>query len=318
MHDMVFDLQLPALSWLLGKGTLSKHSVESSQAWLANCLGLPALPTAALRAQAIGLPTHDRWLCLDPIHLRVERTQLIVQDPLDLALTAAEAEALYRDIQPLMAELGTLHIAAPHAWLLQLHAPSDIRTTALPDAIGLVGDTLMPQAENVRVWRRLLTEVQMTLHNHPINAQRSARGQATINSVWPWGEGQLLSATTARWQNIQANGLLWEGLAQQLQAQHAPAPSGFALPNSTTFVALDDLTAPTQSRDAVRWRDALQSLERTWFAPIQAQLQSGALQAFTLHGHGAGQHLALHVQRRDKLRFWRKPATLDLLGAANA
>jgi hypothetical protein len=156
LQDMVFDLQLPALSWLLGKGKRQMTPVADSPQWLADVAGLTALPVAALRASAVGAEQTSRWLCLDPVHLRVERTQLIVQDPTALQLSQDEATALLADLAPLMEDLGQLSTAAPHEWHFHLHAESDIRTTPLADAIGLNGDQLMPKATNVKVWRRPL------------------------------------------------------------------------------------------------------------------------------------------------------------------
>ncbi|MBY0341922.1 MAG: hypothetical protein K2Q19_12260, partial [Rhodocyclaceae bacterium] len=176
MQDMVYDLKLPALSWLLGKGSRTLKPVTDYPQWLADVAGLPSLPAAALRASAHGAAQTGRWLCLDPIHLRVERTQLIVQDPASLQLTQEEAATLLADLAPLLDELGQPGISAPHEWQIHLHAESDIRTTPLVDAIGLNGDQLMPKAANVKVWRRVLNEVQMTLHEHPVNLARSARG----------------------------------------------------------------------------------------------------------------------------------------------
>ena len=51
-------------------------------------------------------------------------------------------------------------------------------------------------------WRRLLNELQMTWHEHPVNEARSARGQAPINGVWLYGGGmgwQPASHSTTTW-----------------------------------------------------------------------------------------------------------------------
>lgn len=317
MQDMVFDLKLPALAWLLGKGRRVLQPVADSQQWLAAVAGLPHLPVAALRASALQQPQSSRWLCLDPIHLRVERTQLIVQDPHSLQLEAEEAALLMADLAPLLDELGTLHDAAPHEWLLHLHAESDIRTTPLVDAIGLNGDQLMPAAENVRTWRRLLNEVQVTLHEHPVNLARSARGLPAVNSLWPWGEGQL-DTPRAEWDLIQADGTLWQGLARHLGCAWAGLPERCTLQPGKTLAIHTALDVATRQRDAIQWRHALQTLERDWFAPIAAALQNGQLKQFVLHGHGEGQAMRVSVNGPNRLNFWRKPALLATLGVQTA
>ncbi|MDE2598172.1 MAG: hypothetical protein KGL40_00970 [Rhodocyclaceae bacterium] len=313
MQDMVFDLKLPALSWLLGKGGRSLHPVADSQQWLAEVAGLSELPTAALRASALQQEQTGRWLCLDPIHLRVERTQLIVQDPASLRLTEDEAAALMADLAPLLDELGALHGADPHEWLLHLHEESDIRTTPLADAIELNGDQLMPKAGNVKLWRRLLNEVQVTLHEHPVNLARSARGLPAVNSVWPWGEGDL-KVGQADWNLIEADGTLWQGLSRHLGCAWSALPERFENHAGKTLALNPALDIATRQRDAIQWRAALQSLETAWFEPIAEALQSGALRQFVLHGQGEGQALRMTVSGSNRLNFWRKPAPLAALG----
>lgn len=321
---MVFDLQLPALAWLLGHGQRTLLPMADSGRWLAGLLKLPEqsmLPAAALRTHAQGLAQTGRWLCLDPIHLRVERTQLIVEDPLALQLELAESQALAADLAPLLAELGELHIGSAHEWHLHLHEVSDIRTTPLPDAIGLIGDTLMPQAANVRVWRRLLNEVQMLLHTHPVNSARTARGLPAVNSLWPWGEGSLPATGSQSsgqvWSQIRAPGALWQGLAQHLGAAYDSTPQRHTAHRGRTFVLNESLAAATQARDAVRWRAALMQLEADWFAPLQAALCQGELDRLVLHGYGSGHALQVVVKPRDRFCFWRKPAALTVLGVNN-
>lgn len=313
MQDLVYDLKLPALSWLLGKGARHIQAAADSQQWLADIVGLPHLPVAALRSNAHGGEQTGRWLCLDPIHLRVERTQLIVQDPNILQLTQEEADALLADLAPLLEEIGTLQIATPHEWLLHLHAESDIRTTPLADAIGLNGDQLMPKAANVKVWRRLLNEIQVALHEHPVNLARTARGLPAVNSLWPWGEGALTNTKPA-WNAIFADGLLWQGLARHTGCPSATAPERYSDCNGKTLTVLATLDTATRQRNAVQWLADMQALEQHWFAPAMQALQEGSLKQLVIHSHGEGQAMKLTVSGRNKLNFWRKPAPLTLLG----
>lgn len=334
IRDLVFDLQLPALSWLLGKGSRRVVPVADSRQWLAEIAGLSSsqLPVAALRVNACALQQTGRWLCLDPVHLRVERTQLIVQDPAALQLTHAEAEALQRDLSPLLEELGELHIGTPHEWHLHLHEGGAIRCAPLPDAIGLSAEQMMPETSNdkARLWRRLLTEVQVALHTHPVNLARSERGQPAVNSLWPWGEGTLddvhraesnrdaPNRGTQNWTHIQADGAVWQGLARHLACSWSPQPERFSAVEGKTLVVLPDLESAARSRDAMHWLRTVQVLERDWFAPLQLALQQGRLKTLVLHGQGAGHAMRVTVGAGDRLRFWRKPAPLSVLGVQSA
>jgi hypothetical protein len=318
MQNMVFDLPLPALSWLLGKGSRQLAPAVDTQSWLAGIVGLPQLPAAALRLGA-SADVHDQhWLCLDPIHLRIERTQLVVDDPSRLALTLAEAEQLQQDLLPFLDELGELHISTAQEWHLRLPGDSHIRTTPLPEAIGLNGEQLLPHADNVKVWRRVLNEVQMVLHEHPVNLERSARGLPVVNCLWPWGEGSLENAAKPEWHTIAADGSLWQGLARHLNARWTALPQSFASCSGKTFVLDTTLAGATQRRDAMQWRASLQELETHWFAPLMEALNQGKLDTLVIHGHGEAQAMTITVGRNDRLRFWRKPAALTTLGVQEA
>ncbi|HTJ96616.1 MAG TPA: hypothetical protein VL381_04040 [Rhodocyclaceae bacterium] len=316
LRDLVFDLPLPALSWLLGHGQLKFLPAPNSQAWQAHVAGLEDLPAAALRVSAQGLDQTGRWLCLDPIHLRVERTQLVVEDPIGLKLEINEAATLIADLAPLLEELGELHLGSPHEWHLHLHSDAPIQTTALSDAIGLNADSLMPQTENVRSWRRILNEVQMTLHEHPVNVARSAHGLPTVNSLWPWGEGQLQTQAKPAWNHIQGDATLWQGLARHLGCPWQALPDAFSLVSGNTLVFYPALAAAAQHRDAMRWRHAMQQFETNWCVPLMQALQSGQLNEVVLHGHGSEQALTATVRRNDRWKFWRKPVPLTVLGVA--
>lgn len=315
MRDMVFDLPLPALSWLLGKGHLSRSAVSGQQQWLSDATGLANFPYAALRAKSDdGMTQDDHWLCLDPIRLRGERTQFIVEAPGSLHIADEEAETLVHDLAPVFAELGELHIASPHEWHLHLATATPIRTTPLPDAVGFNGDNLMPHADNARIWRRLLNEAQMLLHAHPVNVAREQRGLPTINSLWPWGEGALEACHSLQWDMVQGHGALWQGFARYANTAWIPVPDKFEPRAGKTFTMHDVLAEPTAQGDAMCWREAMKRLEADWFSPVVAALHNGTLHEVVLHGMGAGHALVARITRNARLVFWRSPASLDTLG----
>ena len=319
LRDLVFDLPLPALATLLGKGTVQRYPVTDSTAWLARLAGIEAttVPIAALRLLAMGQASDARqggWICLDPVHLRVEKTQLIVTDPADMQLDDAEADALAASLRPVLNELGHLHVGDSMNWHLHCHDHARLNTTPLPEAIGLNADILMPQADNIRVWRRVLNEVQMTLHAHPVNAARNARGLPPVNSVWPWGEGTLPEAAPPSWSVLCANGLLWQGVAKHLGCAHHAGPACYTKDDERTLLISHALTTAERTGDALRWRDAMQALEKNWFAPMLAAWQAGELPEIGIHGSGAGQGMSCVLRRSDRWRFWRKAAPLTVLG----
>ena len=81
LRDTTFDLPLPALSQLLGRGRRAHFTGE--EAWLASVFGIAApLPAASLRLLGDGGdPAQHEWLCLDPVHWRVGDGAIVLDDP---------------------------------------------------------------------------------------------------------------------------------------------------------------------------------------------------------------------------------------------
>ncbi|MDP2134728.1 MAG: hypothetical protein Q8J99_14090, partial [Sulfuritalea sp.] len=192
LADLTGDLPLPAFTALLGRGRRRRLPPLDSAAALAACTGfeLP-LPAAALRRLALGASPDDSgdWLCLDPVRLNFHERSLILDDPRNLRLERAEADALAAALAPTLAGLGQLELITPGHWNLRLAATAP-PFPDLPDAAGRAVAPL-PGGATHAPWRQALNEAQMVLHAHPVNRAREAAGKPAVNSLWPWGGGRL-------------------------------------------------------------------------------------------------------------------------------
>ena len=47
----------------------------------------------------------------------------------------------------------------------------------------------MPSGPDGALVRSLMNEIQMVLHEHPVNESRARRNEPVINAVWLWGFG---------------------------------------------------------------------------------------------------------------------------------
>jgi hypothetical protein len=68
-----------------------------------------------------------------------------------------------------------------------MHAPTGM--VAPGDSLGADVFAHLPGGDDGRRWRRLQSEAQILLTQHPVNAARMARGVPTANSPWFWGAG---------------------------------------------------------------------------------------------------------------------------------
>jgi hypothetical protein len=73
--------------------------------------------------------------------------------------------------------------------LNELEAP-----THYPHILSVLGKPANPYIEQSRDnlnWYKLLNEIQMFMHQHPVNDERGRSGRLPLNSLWFWGGGGL-------------------------------------------------------------------------------------------------------------------------------
>lgn len=315
LRDTAFDLDLPALARMLGRGRQSWSGPASAYGWLAAACGLGSrLPAAPLRLLAAGGdPGDGEWLCLDPVHLHLKEMAVMVGDPRRLTLTVAEDAALREAVTPLLAEVGELAAASePGRWHLRLAGPAP-ESPDLPEAAGRPADPALPGGPEGPRWRRLLAEIQMRFHAHPVNRAREAAGLPTANSLWPWGAGRLPAATPAPFDALQTGDPALQGLAVHLRVPTDAASLGSGPDHRHMLAHLDQLAGPAQTLDALAWRAGLQTVEHDWLAPALAALRDGHCRSLRLVATGEEDSLDLELTRWDLWRFWRPPLPLARL-----
>lgn len=110
----------------------------------------------------------------------------------DLDISAEESKALWQAALPLFDDAAAGFKLEPlSTGRARLHGPLPNPDKSIsPKALSGqdIGDW-WPTGAAWQPWRRLLNELQMTWHEHPVNEARSARGQAPINGVWLYGGG---------------------------------------------------------------------------------------------------------------------------------
>ena len=208
------DLPLPNLGALLARlspterdegdeaALLVPHERALARAW-----GWPSdadtLPLAALAAAGDGIDTGERaWGLLTPAHWLLGRDHVALADPQTLGLDEAESRALFDTVRDLFASEGfELVWGAPMRWYAAHESLASFPTASLDRAIGRSVEPWLqldvarhPQA---RLLRRLQSEVQMTLYQHPVNEAREARGALPVNSFWLSGCGRFRPADTS-------------------------------------------------------------------------------------------------------------------------
>ena len=179
-------LYLPHLAELLGKLTcVSKgvvptelpHDTSQSDAYL-----LPHEIAMGLWGQS---PHWGPEALITPCHWQVGMNEVVMLDPAEIQLTELESRDLLEAIQAYFAEDGlTVRYESPMVWRAHGEMFQGLPFAALEKVIGRNVKAWMPSAGQARQLQRLQSEMQMLLYQHPVNDQRSLRGQWTLNSFW--------------------------------------------------------------------------------------------------------------------------------------
>ena len=250
------------------------------------------LPVAALiREHQAGDAGDATWLNADPSWVQPDMTGVRLLACGSMQLSMDEAQAYAEALQPAFAEAGLrLEIAAPDHWQLRLAPGTPLPEFAAPEQA--LGEDLyqhLPQGAEGRPWRALLNEVQVFLHQHPLNAARQSRGLPPVNSVWLWGAGRLPTSLQSGLAGVVGNDALLLALASRAgipcrrgsQEAMATAAAGW-------LVDLQDLAA-AEFDDA--WCSALQTLARR--QPVHIAFANGERWSW---------------RPRHRWRFWRGAA----------
>ena len=250
------------------------------------------IPAAALTREHLLHDAGDAgWLSADPAWVQPDLSGARLLACGQLQLSLDDAHALAEPLQPVFADAGmTLEISSPDRWHLRLPTQTVLPDFAAPEQA--LGEDLyehLPQGPEGRRWRMLLNEVQVLLHQHPVNAERRTRGLPPINSVWLWGGGSLPSTVTTALTGVVGEDLLLRALAERAGIPVQPR-NETALHAAATgwLIDLQDLSVDDI---AARWWPLLQTLAKR--QPLVLAFASGERWLY---------------RPWHRLRFWRRAA----------
>lgn len=274
------DLQLPTLEKVLARSKVQPLAMHTLESWLCAAFAVPDAAIAPVTLLADGVPPGDGyWLRADPVHLRLDRDQVILQT--NVSPSRAEAEQLCAHLNQYFAESGMRFVAAhPQRWYLHLDADPGLRTHSVYQVEGRNSRAFMPQGESALKWHGMLNEIQMLLYGHPLYQATAGRGAVPVNSVWLWGGGR--AATLARpFDRLYGDGELAQAFAQAADITHAAVPDGNWEEGNALYV-YEGLSAALRRGDFHAWREAVLRLERDCLQPLLRALAARWIDRVTL------------------------------------
>ena len=310
--------RLPAFAWLSARGGWSTQGSRSWRHWLLAKAGVPD-PADVLERYAAGpclallvaAPSDGvaAWACAQPAHLAAALDHLRFATAV-LNLSADAESELLQMLNRHFADRGLgFERGIAGGWLLRSAAPVDCVTHDPAAAAGRNVHDFMPAGPDGALVRGIMNEVQMLLHEHPVNAQRQRRGELALNAVWPWGFGTPLRDGTVSRCNADAMALqaavlhtddVW--MSGLWQAHHATARHWSAQPSipgsrEPMFVAVTRPGSPDTA-------SALATIDNDLLAPLQQGVAKGRYGELELL---LGSRI-LRVTSSARFAFWRRPA----------
>lgn len=309
-------LETPALDTLIARGRRNRSPAIAPERWLLARFGVARQhdwPAAPFRLLADGGSAGSQvWICADPVHLRLEQNRLVLADCTQFHVAPDEAAALVASINSHFGDSLAIHAPQPERWYARLASCPEVETTPVGAVRGGFIERGLPLGRDAMRWQALSNELQMLLHDHPVNAAREARGDLPVNSLWLWGTGTRTPPGARPFQFVTADDALARGLALASGAQAGSLPGGAGAwflatgKAGTALTVLDALAVPADYGQAQAWREVLAGLERKWFSPLLEALRAKRIGMLTLHLLGREHALEVEVTGADLRRFWRR------------
>lgn len=308
------DMQLPALEKLLARGQVIAGQADTLESWLCTAFGVESQAIAALTLQADGVdPGTAYWLRADPVHIRLQRDQMILQ--LGVTPTADESASLCASLNTHYAGEGMRFVAPhPQRWYVQLTAVPDMHTRPLAQVVGRDVQANLPEGSDALHWHAIFNEIQMLFFSHAVNQAREERGELAINSVWLWGGGVAAGSLLRPYARVSGDSELALAFASAAGIPATLLAKDEHLDikdvNGDVLLVWEGLQTALQRGDLEGWRIALQQFERCCMVPLLADLASGKIARIILDVPKEGNSRRFVLTRSALWKLWRFPRSL--------
>lgn len=296
--DVCAGLQLPALEKILARSRQQSLPTHSLEEWLCDAYAVPDLAIAPVTLRADGmLPGDAYWLRADPVHLSLNRDQVILQT--NVAPSMDEAVQLCAYLNQHFADSG-MQFFAPHPqrWYLRLENDPQLQTHPVSGVDGRNSRLFMPQGGQALKWNSLLNEIQMALYAHPLHQASEARGMLPINSVWLWGGGRSVKLEQP-----------FDRVYGDSELAHAFVQAGNEKAENALHV-WEGLNIALRRGDFFAWREMLLHIERETLLPLLNTLKRGEIQRITLDALQEEGSRRFELARPMLWKVWRRPQPL--------
>jgi hypothetical protein len=287
----------PALERLIARAgrptSAAVWRTEAFRAIAADGAGPPPIAVAQLRAS--GDVGRYGWVAVaTPVHLVAGMSSVHLPADGILDLDASEADRLAEDFNRSFGDGGThLSRGLGGGLLCLFDALLEADTTPPEEALGEDVWAHQPRGEGSAELRRLASEIEMWLFDHPVNMARRERAVPVISALWLWGGGAGDAALpdVAGW--VAGDDALFSAFHRRLQyppaADSSSAASGPARSGVVVLASWPGTAA---------WRET----EQRWLIPALEDLKAGRLERIEISAAAT----SFRLSARGLLQFWRR------------
>jgi len=257
---------------------------------------IPVSGLAALRFWGQTGERSSAWIAAaDPVHFETMLRHLVVREMVPGEVAREELHALFDTLQH---ELANDDIDFARLGLYgYLRGCNSIDTPTVSAAIahGRVPDEFTPDGRSASAYHNLQGELQMLLHDHPVNLQRLAAGMPAVNSLWFWGGGVAPEQTALDMPTLFANDPLYAGYWASVSGEVESWGGDFSACLEQSAGSLVAVLPQAAAEDnAVLLSECVDQLRR--------HFKRRELDRLTLFFRDG---LRIDMQRRDLFKVWR-------------
>lgn len=289
-------------TWLAQSDLEVELAQRELLARIVSAVGLP-YPEEGVAALRMWGQTGDRptvWIAAaDPVYLEPRLDNLCLHALRRAEVPPADLRALIDHLQVTLAdEKGFGFARLGGCGYLRAAAP--IATAAVPAYVvdQKPPGEFLPGGDDAGAYRNLLSEIEMSLHDHEVNERRVAAGQQPVNSLWIWGGGMAPERETRPQPRLFANDPVLLGYWDSASAVAEPWPGSMAdciEASDEGFIAV----TPESDNDPNFLQDCLRQL--------RAALRAKRIRHLTILFRDG---LRADLERSQALRFWRRDSRL--------
>jgi len=292
---------------------LPKTSIEAQ---ILGCLGLslPAgaeLPIAYYRAINHEI-NEQSILCLDPVHIQIDRDEAVLVANESLDISKDDALQVINDLNQHFQQDGlAIHYHNEHQWLMT--GDISIDTFSMSDVMFRNMNEYQATGRDAKKWRSIINEVQMLLHEHPVNIRREQQGSIAVNSLWVWGGGQPEQHST-KIDLVYANDVLVADIARAIKIDCEAVPDRLdsnVLRDRKTLLIMTEQMHAVRQNDVFAWFDYLHLLDKEVIRPLIDMLKNDAIEDFVIVSDTVSIKITKHDLKNKFWQFWKKTSSLE-------